>query len=74
MKQQNIYLFFSLLFALQLFSQNTTQLYLKGKVKSIHETYQKCPTVALEGSTFKCLYKVFYDITVYFLNSYNEKS
>ncbi len=57
MKKQHIYLFFSLLFALQLFSQNTTQLYLKGKVKSIHETYQKCPTVALEGSTFKCLEK-----------------
>lgn len=47
-------LLFGLLFTSAVFSQTTNELGLKGKVKSVVENYQKCPMVAVKGSTFKC--------------------
>jgi len=43
-----------ILFATITFGQTTTQMNLKGKVKSIQEVHEKCPAIALAGSPVTC--------------------
>lgn len=44
----------NLLYGLFSFGQTTSEMNLKGKVKSIDQVYEKCPTIALVGSNINC--------------------
>ena len=48
------FLITSVLLATISFGQTTTQMNLKGKVKSIQEVHEKCPAIALAGSPIEC--------------------